>query len=223
METLCIAALQMCSRQNRDDNLAQAQALLEESVRKGAQLVALPENFSFLDREGEKLAAVEDLQRGLSIRLLREFAKANNVTIVGGSVPLRAGSKVTNTCLVFDPSGDVIARYDKIHLFDIFLDEAHHFQESRYIAPGSELVTFVAYGQTMGLSICYDLRFRSCFAGWRCAAQVCCLCLLRLLGEPGRIIGRYCFVHGPLKTCVMLSHQHNRASTISDVKASGTR
>ena len=163
METLCIAALQMCSRQNRDDNLAQAQTLLEKAVRKGAQIVALPENFSFLDSEGEKLAVVEDLQRGPSIRLLREFAKANNVTIVGGSIPLRAGSKVTNTCLVFDPSGDIIARYDKIHLFDIFLDEAHHFQESQYIAPGSELVTFEAYGQIMGLSICYDLRFPELF------------------------------------------------------------
>ena len=154
-----VAAVQMSSGQDTDANLARAQGLLEEAAAGGAQLVALPENFSFLDREGNKLSAVENLDDGPAIQLLQEFAFRHKLTIVGGSVPLAAGEKVTNTCLVFGPDGSLEARYDKIHLFDIQLDEAHDFRESRYIAPGTEPVTFEAGGQTMGLSICYDLRF----------------------------------------------------------------
>ncbi len=163
MNTIRIAALQMCSRQNRDDNLRQARTLMEEALSKGAQLIALPENFSFLNREGDKLSVVEDLQHGPSVQMLGAFARTHGVIIVGGSVPLRAGGKVTNTCLVFSAAGEIIARYDKIHLFDISLDEAHAFQESRHIAPGSALVTFEGYGHKMGLSICYDLRFPELF------------------------------------------------------------
>ena len=118
--TLRIAAIQMCSRQDRDENLDRARALLDEAVRQGAQLVALPENFSFLDREGNKLQVVEDFDTGPSVRMLRAFAAAQGVAVVGGSVPLQAAdtSKVTNTCLVFDPAGEIVARYDKVHLFD---------------------------------------------------------------------------------------------------------
>lgn len=154
-----IAAVQMCSGQDLEINLARARDLLEEAAAGGAQLAALPENFSFLDREGHKLSAVEDLRDGPAIRLLRETARRCQIFIVGGSVPLAAGSKVTNTCLVVGPDGSVLARYDKIHLFDIKLDAAHDFQESRYIAPGSDPVTIEACGHRMGLSICYDLRF----------------------------------------------------------------
>ena len=159
--TLRLAALQMCSRQERAANLEQAQALLEEAVRQGARLIALPENFSFLDREGDKLHALEDLDTGPSVRLLRDFAATHGVMIVGGSVPLRAadGDRVTNTCLVFDTDGTLAARYDKMHLFDINLDAAHTFQESRFIEAGTKVVTFEGFGHTMGLSICYDLRF----------------------------------------------------------------
>ena len=154
-----IAAVQMCSGQDLETNLARARELLEQAAAGGAQLAALPENFSFLDREGNKLSAVEDLRDGPAIRLLRETARRHEMFVVGGSVPLAAGSKVTNTCLVFGSDGSVVARYDKIHLFDIKLDEAHDFQESRYIAPGTNPVTFDAGGCRMGLSICYDLRF----------------------------------------------------------------
>ena len=159
--TLHLAAIQMCSRQDRAENLERAQALLEEAARQGARLIALPENFSFLDREGDKLQALEDLDTGPSVRMLRDFAAAHGVMVVGGSVPLRAadGARVTNTCLVFNADGSLAARYDKMHLFDISLDAAHTFQESRFIEAGTQVVTFEGFGHTMGLSICYDLRF----------------------------------------------------------------
>ena len=163
MSTVRIAALQMRSRESRDDNLRQALALMKEAVAQGAQLLALPENFSFLEREGKKVAALEDLEHGPAIQMIRRFARMHHVTVVGGSVPLSAGKKVTNTCLVFDPGGEQIARYDKMHLFDISLDEQHSYLESRYIAPGNTPVTFEACGEIMGLSICYDLRFPELF------------------------------------------------------------
>ena len=156
---LHVAAIQLCSSQDIKANLTQAKQLIENAVHLGAQLVALPENFSYLDREGNKIQAVENLENGPAVQLLRELARSNSIYIVGGTVPLAAEDRVTNTCLVFGPEGLIIARYDKIHLFDIQLDEAHSFVESRYIAPGKDPITFDAFGATMGLSICYDLRF----------------------------------------------------------------
>lgn len=157
--TVHVAAIQLCSGQDINANLKQAKLLIENAVQLGAQIVALPENFSYLDREGNKIQALENLEDGPAVQLLRELARANSIYIVGGTVPLAANDRVTNTCLVFGPEGPIIARYDKIHLFDIQLDDAHSFVESRYIAPGKEPVIFNAFGTTMGLSICYDLRF----------------------------------------------------------------
>lgn len=156
-----VAAIQMCSRQDRSENLALASGLLRQAAEREADIVALPENFSFLDREGDKLGVIEDLDSGPSIRLLREFSAKTGIVVVGGSVPLGTadGKRVTNTCLVFGQGGGLRARYDKIHLFDIALDSAHDFQESRYIAPGKDVVLFQCLGHMMGLSICYDMRF----------------------------------------------------------------
>ncbi len=156
---LRIASVQMCSGQNIQANLEQVKHLIKDAVRQDARMVALPENFSYLDREGKKMDAVESLEHGPAVQLLRELARINSIYIVGGTVPLAANERVTNTCLVFAPDGQMIARYDKIHLFDIQLDETHSFMESRYIEAGKAPVTFDALGATMGLSICYDLRF----------------------------------------------------------------
>ncbi len=153
------ACVQMCSKQDVDANLENAASLIEQAVKQNAQLVALPENFSYLDTEGKKINVVENFEDGIAIQLLRELSATYSIYIVGGSVPLRANDRVTNTCIVFDPNGEIITRYDKIHLFDIALDDQHSFMESRYIEHGTKLVTFEAFDITMGLSICYDLRF----------------------------------------------------------------
>ena len=160
-DTMRVAAIQMCSTGNRDANLVRAHALLEEAVDGGAELISLPENFPFIGREGEQVRVAEDLDDGPSVQCLREFAVQHRVAIVGGSIPLKAAdaSKVTNTCLVFGPDGQVVARYDKMHLFDVSVDEEHEFQESSYVEPGKRIVTASLLGRTVGLSICYDLRF----------------------------------------------------------------
>jgi len=161
MKKLLVAAIQLCSKQVREENLARAGELMQEAVRRGAQLIALPENLSFLSSDRDKVAFAEDAETGPSVEFLRTFAAQHGVAVVGGSIPLGTTdpSRVTNTCLVFDNEGNLVARYDKMHLFDVRVDAENTFQESRHVAAGHEIVTFRLFGRTMGLSICYDLRF----------------------------------------------------------------
>jgi nitrilase len=135
---------------------------MTEAVRRGARLLALPENLTYVgDDEKQKLAIAEEVHDGPGASFLRAFAQEHSVTIVGGSLPLKTAStgKVTNTCLVFGQTGGLLARYDKIHLFDAQIDPDNPYRESRLVEPGSRPVTFVLEGRTIGLSICYDLRF----------------------------------------------------------------
>jgi len=171
---LRVAAVQMCSTRDWDRNLARARELIGRAASRGAQLVALPENFSFLGRDGEKIDFVEDEETGPALRLLAELAREHHVALVGGSVPLRARApgKVTNTCIVLDETGRRLARYDKMHLFDVHLDERHEFSESRTVEAGRDAVTFEAFGLRMGLAICYDLRFPELFRALTLAGAV---------------------------------------------------
>ena len=92
--------------------------------------------------------------------MLSAAARDNGVVIIGGSTPLPApDGRVTNTCLVFDDHGRRIGRYDKIHLFDVSVSSSESYSESRHIAPGSEPLAVDALGLTLGITICYDLRF----------------------------------------------------------------
>jgi nitrilase len=156
-----VAAIQMCSTGNRDANLVRANSLMEEAVDNGAEILSLPENFAFIGREGDQVQVAEDLADGPSVQHLRDFAAKHHVAIVGGSIALKTSdaSRVSNTCLVFDPAGELVARYDKMHLFDVSVDEEHSFQESRYVEAGKNVVTASLFGHLAGLSICYDLRF----------------------------------------------------------------
>jgi len=151
----------MCSTGNREANLVRARSLMEEAVEAGAELLSLPENFPFIGREGDQVQVAEALEDGPSVQCLREFAAQHHVAIVGGSVALKTANpaKVSNTCLVFDPEGELVARYDKMHLFDVSVDEEHSFQESNHVEAGSDVVTASLFGHVAGLSICYDLRF----------------------------------------------------------------
>ena len=161
MDKLFVAAVQLCSKQNREEILARARELMEEAVRRGAKLIALPENLSFLGTERDKVAVAEDLETGPSVEFLRSFAVEHRVAVVGGTIPLKTtnASRITNTCLVFDSSGELVGRYDKMHMFDVRVDEANTFIESEYVEAGDRVTTVELFGHTMGLSICYDLRF----------------------------------------------------------------
>jgi deaminated glutathione amidase len=161
MKKIRIAAIQMCSKQDRNRNLESALKLMKQAVTDGAELIALPENFSFIGSESEKIKMGEDYNNGPSVNFLKKFATEHGVALVGGSIPLKTSSKskVTNTCIVFDSRGRAVGRYDKLHLFDVSLNYENTFSESKYIKRGNDAVTVQLFGHIMGLSICYDLRF----------------------------------------------------------------
>jgi len=145
-------------------NLTACRALVAEAAAEGAQLVVLPECFSFLGRrEGDKLAIAEALADSGPIRsTLGELATKHGVWIVGGGTPERIPDdprRTYNTALVVDPRGELVAHYRKIHLFDVDIPGGATLRESDATAPGCELVVVDVAGAKVGLSICYDVRF----------------------------------------------------------------
>jgi nitrilase len=142
-------------------NLHEAGRLIEVAAARGAELIALPEYFPIMGiDERDKVRVREEEGSGPIQAFLADAARRHKVWIIGGSVPLVASTsdKVRNSCLVFDPTGRRVARYDKIHLF-WFEMGAESYSEPRTIEAGKEVVTFDSPFGRIGLSICYDLRF----------------------------------------------------------------
>ncbi|WJF89781.1 carbon-nitrogen hydrolase family protein [Paraburkholderia bonniea] len=159
--TCRVAALQMVSTPDLERNLADAGHLIAEAAAAGAQLVLLPEYFCFMGQhESDKLALRETWRDGPIQRFLADAAQRHKLWIIGGTLPLTAPdtSRVLNSTLVFDPQGNEVARYDKIHLFS-FEKGDESFDEARTISPGHAIQTFDAPFGRVGLSVCYDLRF----------------------------------------------------------------
>jgi nitrilase len=163
--TVRVAAVQMVSAASVDANLQDAARLIAEAATTGARLVALPEYFCLMGmRDTDKVAVREPLGRGPIQEFLSGQARQHAVWLVGGTLPLDAAApdRVLNSTLVFDPRGERIARYDKVHLFR-FTRGAESYDEAATIAPGNEVSTFTLEPDgpalRVGLSICYDLRF----------------------------------------------------------------
>ena len=127
-----VAALQMNSGDVMEENLATADELICQAVESGAELVALPENFSLMTGDHQvRLAAA---QRSREVRhFLAKLAKKHCVSLVGGSIPIPSTEgKVTNSCLMYGADGDCLARYDKIHLFDVDVGRGESYQAVSY-------------------------------------------------------------------------------------------
>ena len=160
-----IAALQMISGPDVAPNLAAAGRLIAGAAMAGAQLVALPEYFPLIGAtDADRLAAREVDGTGPIQDFLAATAKQHGVWLVGGSIPLLAQdpSKLRNSCLVFDPQGRRVARYDKIHLFG-FKKGDESYDEAATIERGEQVVAFDTPLGRVGLGICYDLRFPELF------------------------------------------------------------
>ena len=163
---LRVAAVQMCSGPELQDNLDAAASLLRQAQADGAQLAVLPENFALQGRsETDKLALMENAGSGPIQSFLAEQAQLLGMHVVGGSVPLQGpdAQHILAACLVYGPQGELLGRYDKMHLFDVDTvrdGRAERYAESSTIAHGPLAPTVVKTGvATLGLSICYDLRF----------------------------------------------------------------
>jgi nitrilase len=162
---LQITSIQMISTPVLQENLDTANRLIEQAAKTGAQLVVLPEYFCLMGlKDTDKVLARETLGSGPIQEQLAAMAKANDIYLVAGTIPLEAQStsKVLNTTLVFNPQGERVGRYDKIHLFG-FQTATERYEESETIEAGntpSVLSIKINHEEwRFGLSICYDLRF----------------------------------------------------------------
>ena len=174
---LKIASIQMVSTPDLRENLSAASRLVVAAAAEGAQLAVLPEYFCLMGlKDTDKVRARESIGSGPIQEQLSDIAQQNNIYLVAGTIPLEAkdSNKVLNTSLVFNPAGEQISRYDKIHLFG-FQTATERYQESETIeagnAPGLLKISIGGNDWTFGLSICYDLRFPELY---RALGQVDC-------------------------------------------------
>ena len=158
-----VAAIQMPSSHIVADNLSVAGVLLREAKDAGAEIACLPENFGFIGlRDTDKQQIAETDGDGPAQAFLRNTARELKLWILGGTINLRdsAGARVTNSSLLFDADGKRVARYDKIHLFDVTIPGRHdQYRESDTIVPGRRVVLADTPAGRLGLSVCYDMRF----------------------------------------------------------------
>ncbi len=167
-----VAALQMTAGPDVAANLEQAAGLLAQAAAGGAALAALPENFPFMGlRDVDKRAVAESDGDGPIQDFLASTALKLRMTVVAGTMPLRAGQdgRVAAASLVYGPDGKRIGRYDKIHLFDVDIPgradatNAERYRESAHVAPGTSAVVVDTPVGRLGLSVCYDVRFPELF------------------------------------------------------------
>ena len=158
-----VASIQMASSPNINANLLEAERMIEEAARKGAELIVLPENFAIMGvHETDKLKEQETPGSGPIQDFLFRQAQRHKVWLVGGTIPLRSSveEKIRAACLLINPQGEQVARYDKMHLFDVeVVGSGEKYTESETIEPGSEVVVADTPFGRLGLSVCYDLRF----------------------------------------------------------------
>jgi nitrilase len=182
MSKTTVAAVQMVSSPNVDENLETARRLLAEAADKGAKLVTLPEYWPIMGMsDTDKVGHAEQPGHGPIQDFMAAQAREHGFWLIGGTLPLASddAGRVLNTTLVFDPEGKPVSRYDKIHLFG-FTKGTETYDEARTIVPGEAVGSFEAPFGKVGLSVCYDLRFPE---------------LYRAMGEVALIVVPAAFTH----------------------------
>jgi predicted amidohydrolase len=166
MKAYLAAAIQMTSLPDLQKNLAQAEELIQLAVNRGAELVCLPENFSYLGDEAAKTRLAREIAHQ-SLEFLKTMAQRYQVTLLGGGFPVPQNlenpelGKLFNTAVLVGKDGKELVRYHKMHLFDVNLPDGNTYQESDIIQAGSDAPP-IYYSDdlgNLGLSVCYDVRF----------------------------------------------------------------
>ncbi|OGT33644.1 MAG: acyltransferase [Gammaproteobacteria bacterium RIFCSPHIGHO2_02_FULL_39_13] len=161
-----VAAIQMCSKKTVDENLKIAAHLISEAAKNQVKLCVLPEMFAIMsDNASDKIAVKEEYSQGKIQNFLSEQAKKNNIWIVGGTIPIACHqpNKVKAACLVFNSLGKIVARYDKINLFDVTLSPTEAYKESDTTEPGDQITLLDTPFGKLALAVCYDIRFTQLF------------------------------------------------------------
>jgi predicted amidohydrolase len=161
MKSYRVAAVQMTSKPNLDHNLSVAEELIDLAVRQGADLVGLPENFSFLGTNEDKInqaATIAEKTQNFLVTTARKY----QVTLLGGGFPVPASNhKNYNAAILISPDGEVLTHYEKAHLFDVNLPDGNTYWESDTVQAGGkypDIYHSKDFGN-LGLSVCYDVRF----------------------------------------------------------------
>ncbi len=160
------AAIQMRSGSRVDANLAAARRQLQRARAAGCGLAVLPENFALMARSPEeRLMHAEAPGDGPIQEALRSLCRELGLWLVAGTIPLRGAvpGKVRAASLVYDDRGDCVARYDKMHLFDVDLGDGERYAESDAFEPGTEPMVVATPWGRLGLAVCYDVRFPELF------------------------------------------------------------
>lgn len=156
---LKVALLQVQSQNNLEHNFKSCEVLAKSAKADGAEFLLLPENFSFLGNEDEKIRLSAEIETQTQ-EFLKNLATDLDLWVLGGgfAVASRVSHKVYNQASLVNPKGQTVAAYQKIHLFDVALPQVQ-LQESKNTTPGESLITAALREWTVGLSICYDVRF----------------------------------------------------------------
>ena len=158
------ACVQTCAGADMDANLGAAEELVRRAVEEGAALVCLPEFFSFLHVEGRHLDVGEQREDSHpALQRLQAVAAECQAWILLGSLAVQADGVRKNRSMLIDASGSVVARYDKIHMFDVDLANGESYRESDTFEPGNEAVLAPTPWGLLGMTVCYDLRFASLY------------------------------------------------------------
>jgi len=157
--------IQMNSQENKEANLLEAERLIDEAVKaERPDLIVFPEYFAFLSPDPAAMrASGEPFASGDSFRRMAAKAKFHGVTIHAGSMVEADGDKRYNTTAVFGPSGETLAKYRKMHLFDVVVPGGLRYLESEMVSRGAEIVTYRIGEYLVGCAICYDVRFPEIF------------------------------------------------------------
>ncbi len=135
---------------------------VRRAAEQGAQIVCLPEMWA-CPYDNAAFPRYAEAEGGETWKCLQSAAREHNVYLVGGSVPERAGERLYNTCYVFSPEGEQLARHRKVHLFDIDVPGGQRFMESDTFTPGDSLTLFDTPWGRIGVAICFDIRFAEWF------------------------------------------------------------
>jgi len=155
------ALIQLRSGRDMARNIADASALIEEAARRGAEFVLTPEMTNILETDRDRLRGlVRPESEDRSVAAFAELSRARRIWLLAGSFALKgARDKLVNRSLLFGPDGRVAARYDKVHLFDVDLPDGQRLRESAAYDAGHPVPVLSLPFATLGLTICYDVRF----------------------------------------------------------------
>src|SRR5919201_2830803 len=163
-EQLRVACVQLESGPDKAANLEKTSGLVAKAASTGADVVVLPEKWNGIGDPETLHVLAESLEGGASVEAMREWARGYGITLVGGSITERreGREKLSNTSLVFDPAGELVGLYRKIHMFDVEVGGVV-YRESEAEEPGEKPVVVRGEGWPIGLTVCYDLRFPELF------------------------------------------------------------